>query len=167
MYLQRSRTRLYFRLMYFHLWKTSAIQLAYCNILSITYYCVKPSTNRLESYSLSTLTAPSIRRRSANNKEIIPPAPWGITSSHQVLSFLQVFKQPLWMPSPLRTTCPAHFTLLDVVTQKLFVKEYKSRISSVCNFFPRSFKCLPQHSTLSCLQLIFVSKCDRRSFTSI
>ena len=38
------------------------------------------------------------------------------------------------LPSPVRTTCPAHLILLDFTTRTILGKEYRSLSSSLCNF---------------------------------
>ena len=35
---------------------------------------------------------------------------------------------------PIRTTCPAHFIILDLITWKVFREEYRSLSSSLCSF---------------------------------
>ena len=37
------------------------------------------------------------------------------------------------LSSPIRTTCPAHLILLDVITRKILSEQYKSFSSSLCN----------------------------------
>ena len=37
------------------------------------------------------------------------------------------------LPSPIRTTCPAHLILLDFITRTILGEEYKSFSSSLCN----------------------------------
>jgi hypothetical protein len=38
------------------------------------------------------------------------------------------------LPSPIRTTCPAHLILLDIITRTILGKEYRPFSSSLCNF---------------------------------
>jgi hypothetical protein len=38
------------------------------------------------------------------------------------------------LPSPIRTTCPAHPNILDFITRTILSKKYRSFSSSLCNF---------------------------------
>jgi hypothetical protein len=45
----------------------------------------------------------------------------------------------LYTPSAIRTTCPAHLSLLDFIFRIIFSKEYKSCSSQLCSFVPSPF----------------------------
>ena len=36
--------------------------------------------------------------------------------------------------SPIRATCPAHLIILDLITRRIYAKEYRSLNSSICSF---------------------------------
>jgi hypothetical protein len=38
------------------------------------------------------------------------------------------------LPSPIRSTCPAHFILHDFITRTIVGEQYRSRSSSLCSF---------------------------------
>jgi hypothetical protein len=54
----------------------------------------------------------------------------------QVVSFPQVSppKLCIYHFSPIHTTCPAHFILLDLITRIIIGEQYRSFSSSLCSF---------------------------------
>ena len=78
------------------------------------------------------------------------------------------------LPSPTRTTCPAHHILLDFTTRTILGKEYRSLSSSLCNFLhsPVTSSLLGpntvlQHPILKHPQPTFLPQWQRPSFTPI
>jgi hypothetical protein len=75
-----------------------------------------------------------------------PPPPLSLISILISFPFLYLSLQS-FLPtnttflSPIRATCPSHAILLDVITQIIFGKEYRSWSSSVCSLLhsPLSF----------------------------
>jgi hypothetical protein len=56
-------------------------------------------------------------------------------SSKWPLSLRFSYQNPVCTSSlPIRATCPAHLILVDLITQTVFGEQYRSLISSLCNF---------------------------------
>ena len=66
------------------------------------------------------------------------------------------------LPSPIRTTCPAHLILLDFTTRIILGKEYKSLSSTLCNFLYS-----PVTSSLLIADCIIFIICVDRNLSSL
>jgi len=73
--------------------------------------------------------------------------------------------------APLRATCPAHPILLDLITQKILVEQYRPLSSSLCSFLhscylvPLRCQYSPQPSILKYPQPTFLPQCETKFHT--
>jgi len=103
---------------------------------------------------------------------VLPPTSWSykwslsLRVSHQI----PVCSSPL----PIRATCPTHLFLPDFITRIIFCEQYISSSSIICScfHFPVTSSHLrpkysPQHPILKEPQPMFLTQCERPSFTPI
>ena len=115
------------------------------------------------------------------------PNPVHIPTSHLLETHPNIIhpstpRSPQWSPSlrfpqqdpvhplssPIRTTCPAHFILLDFITRTILGEQYKSFSSSLCNLLhsPATSSLLSPTPTLSQVTIMFISLNSEISFFS-